>query len=54
MDNGHAAFVYTSHDPLAMSGLLHPNLQLATQFVRSRADAVVALSKSEAECQQRN
>jgi glycosyltransferase involved in cell wall biosynthesis len=54
VDNSHAAFVYTSHDPLAMSGLLHPHRQLATQFVISRADAVVALSKREAEFQQRN
>jgi glycosyltransferase involved in cell wall biosynthesis len=53
-DNTEAAFVYTSHDPLAMSGLLHRHRQLATGFVMSRADAVVALSKSEADFQQRN
>ena len=53
-DNSDTAFVYTSHDPLAMSGLLHRHRQLATRFVISRADAVVALSKSEAEFQQRN
>jgi glycosyltransferase involved in cell wall biosynthesis len=53
-DNSDTAFVYTSHDTLAMSGLLHRHRQLATRFVISRADAVVALSKSEADFQQRN
>jgi glycosyltransferase involved in cell wall biosynthesis len=53
-DNSDTAFVYTSHDALAMSGLLHRHRQLATRFVISRADAVVALSKSEANFQQRN
>jgi glycosyltransferase involved in cell wall biosynthesis len=37
-----------------MSGLLHRHRLLATRFVMSRADAVVALSKSEADFQQRN
>jgi glycosyltransferase involved in cell wall biosynthesis len=53
-DNSAAAFVYTSHDPLAMSGLLRGRRQLAARFVISRADAIVALSKSEADFQQRN
>jgi len=54
VDKSQAAFVYTSHDPHAMSGLLHLHRQFATQFVVSCADAVVALSKSEAEYQQRS
>ena len=54
VDNSNAAFVYSSHDALAMSGLLHRHRQLAMRFVISRADAVVALSKSEADFQQRN
>ena len=53
-DNSDAAFVYTGHDALAMSGLLHRHRQLATRFVMSRADAVVALSNSEADFQKRN
>jgi glycosyltransferase involved in cell wall biosynthesis len=54
VDSSDTAFVYSSHDPVAMSGLLHRHRQLATRFVISRADAVVALSKSEAAFQQRN
>jgi glycosyltransferase involved in cell wall biosynthesis len=53
-DNTDAAFVYTCHDALPMEGLLKRRRQIATRFVMSRADAVVALSKSEADFQQRN
>ena len=53
-DTSAKAFVYPSPDGLAMSGLLHWHRQLATRFVISRADAVVALSKREADFQQRN
>lgn len=52
--NDRAAFVYTSHDGPAMEGL--PNSvprRVGARFVMSRADAVVALSKKEADFQQR-
>jgi glycosyltransferase involved in cell wall biosynthesis len=52
VDNSDAAFVYTSHDPRAMPGLLQRSKRLAARFVMSRADAVVALSKAEAHFQQ--
>lgn len=54
LDNGHAAFVYTSHDPLAMAGKLNGYKQYAARFVISRADAVIALSRAEADFQRRN
>jgi glycosyltransferase involved in cell wall biosynthesis len=54
-DNSAAAFVYTSHDGPAMAGSpTRLSRQIAAQFVMSRADAVVALSKAEANFQQRN
>jgi glycosyltransferase involved in cell wall biosynthesis len=53
-DNTDAAFVYTSHDPLAMSGMLGRQRRVAAHFVASRADAVVALSRAEANFQKRN
>jgi glycosyltransferase involved in cell wall biosynthesis len=47
-------FVYTSHDGPAMAGLSNGVSQsLARQFVLSRADAVVALTNTEAEFQQK-
>jgi glycosyltransferase involved in cell wall biosynthesis len=52
VDNSDTAFVYTSHDPLAMPGLLQRYKRLAARFVMSRADAVVALSRAEADFQQ--
>ena len=55
VDNSDSAFVYTSHDGAAMTRSLSPlPKQIAAQFVTSRADAVVALSKSEGDFQQRN
>lgn len=45
--DSNGAFVYTSHDPLAMSGMLKQTQRLAANFVMSRADAVVALSSTE-------
>jgi glycosyltransferase involved in cell wall biosynthesis len=53
-DISNAAFVYTGHDPLAMSRLLRRYKRFAACFVTSRADAVVALSKAEADFQQRS
>jgi glycosyltransferase involved in cell wall biosynthesis len=54
-DNSGAPFVYTSHHGAAMNGRSSglPR-QIAARFVMSRADAVVALSKAEADFQQRN
>jgi glycosyltransferase involved in cell wall biosynthesis len=54
-DNSAAAFVYTSHHGAAMTGS-SPGFcrQIAARFVMSRADAVVALSRTEADFQQRN
>jgi glycosyltransferase involved in cell wall biosynthesis len=54
-DNSDTPFVYTSHHGAAMSSSL-PGLsrQIAARFVMSRADAVIALSKKEADFQQRN
>lgn len=53
-DRSDAPFVYTSHDGLAMVGLAQTSLKrIAAHFVMSRADAVVALSKKEADFQQR-
>jgi D-inositol-3-phosphate glycosyltransferase len=54
VDNSNAAFVYTSHDGLAMSSLYQGYKRLASHFVTSRADAVVALSRVEADFQQRS
>jgi len=53
-DNTSVPFVYTSHDPLAMTGMLGQHRRIAAHFVASRADAVVALSKAEADFQKRN
>jgi teichuronic acid biosynthesis glycosyltransferase TuaC len=50
-DNSDAAFVYTSHDLLAMVGMLGRCRRIAARFVMSRADAVVALSRAEADLQ---
>jgi glycosyltransferase involved in cell wall biosynthesis len=47
ISNSKGAFVYTSHDPLAMSGMLDQSQQLVAKFVMSRADAVIALSPTE-------
>jgi glycosyltransferase involved in cell wall biosynthesis len=54
MDNSDAAFVYTSSDGLAMAGMLGRHRRIAARFVMSRADAVVALSRAEADFQQRS
>ena len=55
VDNSKVAFIYTSHhDPLAMSGTLGWHRCVAAHFVASRADAVVALSRAEANFQKRN
>jgi glycosyltransferase involved in cell wall biosynthesis len=51
LDDTSAAFVYTSHDPLAMAGMLVRHRRIASHFVVSRADAVVALSEAEANFQ---
>ena len=49
-----AAFVFTTHDPEAICGLpVTPARRLAMRWVMSRADAVVALSATEAGFQQR-
>jgi len=53
VSSGKAPFVYTSHDPLAMSGMLARSKRFAADFVMSRADAVVALSEYEAGFQRR-
>jgi D-inositol-3-phosphate glycosyltransferase len=54
-DNSAASFVYTSHHGAAMAGSsLGLHRQIAARFVMLRADAVVALSKAEANFQQRN
>jgi glycosyltransferase involved in cell wall biosynthesis len=53
-DRHNVPFVYTSHDPLAMSGLLSLSRTQAARLVFSRADAVVALSESEARFQRRD
>jgi glycosyltransferase involved in cell wall biosynthesis len=52
-DSSDAAFVYTSHDPLATSEFVHRHRRLAAWFVASRADAVVSLSQAEANFQRR-
>jgi glycosyltransferase involved in cell wall biosynthesis len=54
-DSSNAAFVYTSHDGAAMAGS-SPGFcrQFVARFTMSRADAVVALSKKEADFQQRS
>jgi glycosyltransferase involved in cell wall biosynthesis len=44
-------FIYTSHDPYPIAGLLNRPHRTATRFVMSRADAVVALSHRESEFQ---
>ena len=54
VDSTDVAFVYTSHDPLAMTGMLGWHRCVAARFVASRADAVVALSRTEADFQKRN
>src|ERR1700733_3748792 len=54
VDSSNAAFVYTSHDGLAMSSPLRGYRRFATRFVTSRADAVVALSKAEVDFQRRS
>ena len=55
-DSSDSAFVYTSHDGAAMAGSSTQSSteQIATRFVMSRADAVVALSKAEVDFQQRS
>jgi glycosyltransferase involved in cell wall biosynthesis len=54
-DGSDSAFVYTSHDGAAMaSPSTRLSRQIATRFVMSRADAVVALSQAEADFQQRS
>jgi glycosyltransferase involved in cell wall biosynthesis len=54
-DSSDAAFVYTSLDGAAMTRSSSPlSRQIATRFVMSRADAVVPLSKTEADFQQRS
>ena len=53
ISNSKGAFVYTSHDPLAMSGMLERPHRLAAKFVMSRADAVIALSPTEVTFQSR-
>jgi glycosyltransferase involved in cell wall biosynthesis len=54
-DSSTAAFVYTSHDGPAMAGLSKGIFnRLASQFIMTRADAVVALSQAESEFQRRN
>jgi D-inositol-3-phosphate glycosyltransferase len=52
-DSSDSAFVYTSHDGAAMaSSSTRLSIQIASRFVMSRADAVVALSRTEADFQQ--
>jgi glycosyltransferase involved in cell wall biosynthesis len=46
-------FVYTSHDPYPLAGLLSRSHRAATKFVMSRTDAVVALSQCEIEFQRK-
>jgi glycosyltransferase involved in cell wall biosynthesis len=54
-DSSDTPFVYTSHHGAAMAGTSSGLCrQIAARFVISRADAVVALSKSEADFQQRS
>jgi glycosyltransferase involved in cell wall biosynthesis len=54
VDSSESCFIYTSHDGVAMAGSPNPRLrQIAARFVMARADAVVALSKSEADFQRR-
>jgi glycosyltransferase involved in cell wall biosynthesis len=54
-DNSDTPFVYTSHHGAVMgSSSLGLSTQIAARFVMSRADAVVALSKKEADFQQRH
>jgi glycosyltransferase involved in cell wall biosynthesis len=54
-DSSDSAFVYTSHDGAAMANSsTRLSIQIASRFVMSRADAVVALSKAEADFQQRS
>lgn len=53
-DTSHAAFVYTSHGTLALMGLEpKQSRRMASRWVMSRADAVVALSQTEADFQRR-
>lgn len=53
-DTSNAAFVFTSHDGPALTGLrVSHSRQLASQFVMRRADAVVALSQAERDFQRR-
>jgi glycosyltransferase involved in cell wall biosynthesis len=53
-DNSHAAFVYTSHGTLVIMGLEpRRSRRMASRWVMSRADAVVALSQREADLQRR-
>jgi glycosyltransferase involved in cell wall biosynthesis len=52
LDSG-ARFVFTPHDPRALCGRLSLLRQFATRFFMSRADAVIALSETEAAFQRR-
>jgi len=55
LDQSGAAFVYTSLDGAAMTeGASHILRELAARFVALRADAVIAVSKREAEFQKRH
>jgi glycosyltransferase involved in cell wall biosynthesis len=54
-DTSDSAFVYTSHDGASMAGSsTRLYRQIATRFVMSRADAVVALSQAEVDFQRRS
>ncbi len=54
VDSSSAAFVYTSHDPFSLCGLrVRFSRDLAARFVMERADAVVALSETEADFERR-
>jgi glycosyltransferase involved in cell wall biosynthesis len=53
-DSSHAAFVYTNHGTMALMGLEpKQSRRMASRWVMSRADAVVALSQMEANLQRR-
>jgi glycosyltransferase involved in cell wall biosynthesis len=55
IDASNAAFVFTSHDGPALAGLrVSHSRQLASQLVMRRADAIVSLSKAEADFQRRH
>ena len=54
LDDSDAAFAYTSHDPFAMVRRLNSFRRRAARFVMSRADAVIALSATEADFQKQN